>query len=495
MSILQNPKPNNETSAWAIRVIPYLILGIASIHLGTHAHQVFLLEIFISIAAIYLSYAIGRSCLIQIDHKFDALILLILPIFVTNISAAAHCLRFKNEHNRLFYDVFYNSPTPNETFLAAIAYSNLFLCFYFLSIKLYLGKKTHISTNTLASSIISSIQRIGPLWPILSAVAIAIGITAALQLPHLQRLFLYLQFSEPDRSLLDQSGGNARWWFLSRWFCWGAVGLAMYALSAKWLGVYRIIFAIAFMVATSLFAIVEGGRIQVVLHFIGIIPLLLTLTTLERRTLYIIVGIGIIAAITFISIARSTYTSNVGWPALVTHLIDWHLGRFSMLCFAIDHTARSGPYLGETYLGDILSPIYTISKSFGLFDFGNSQMTTATIITGINIRNTSAENMVLMGGVAESYVNFGWVGLALAPVIGIATAYTYHLRGSFRNAAVFLLTSTIFYWVHYFFWTECALNIINRMLFSATPLLIAGIAVAFSFLMLRKRSPGANAIK
>lgn len=218
-----------------------------------------------------------------------------------------------------------------------------------------------------------------------------------------------ISFDGIDRSRV-LSGGVARYGFLSAWFCWGITLLyiwTLHRLKSNFLAAI-IFIALSAAIAGNLFW--TGGR-SIIVVFLS--PALLYLV--QHRPKAFRVGAPLIVAFVTFYIILLTYLRTEGYDRSGLNLyeaIDWQVGRYSMVAYALDYVERNGLIFGRTLLfsaGSIfLSPLYFASEALRL-DATNS----ITHIIGRDILSSSDAQYIVPGIVPEMYMNFGLIGACL----------------------------------------------------------------------------------
>lgn len=90
--------------------------------------------------------------------------------------------------------------------------------------------------------------------------------------------------------------------------------------------------------------------------------------------------------------------------------LDWELGRFSMLGFAVQRVDRYGSLNGETFVNSFAQPLDTLFRAVGipLFEY-NSRSSTEVVAE--QLLNSTTATHVVPGLSAEFYLNFSSVGI------------------------------------------------------------------------------------
>jgi len=90
--------------------------------------------------------------------------------------------------------------------------------------------------------------------------------------------------------------------------------------------------------------------------------------------------------------------------------VDWELGRFSMLGFALQTVDRYGLLYGETFLNSVLQPISGLFRLLGM-ELALSSTRSSMEIAAEQLLNSSTAVYIVPGLSAELFLNFGAIGV------------------------------------------------------------------------------------
>jgi hypothetical protein len=241
------------------------------------------------------------------------------------------------------------------------------------------------------------------------------------------RLFADANSLASELATLDRTreigGGLARYFFMSRWLQWGlaflSVGIIRTLKRSPKLFSYSFITVSVVIILLNSFP--SGGRSEGIL---GVLPLLFLIVRLEPSfapkigrfsipTLLIYMG--------YITILRTdNYPSDGGG---LINVLDWQIGRFSMIGAGIEMVDKFGYALGSTLLAGITS---TINAPFVLLKISLPvpEPYGVTNFVGMHLKGDPRVTGIVPGTVCELYFNFGLVGVIMGYLlIGRLTAF------------------------------------------------------------------------
>jgi len=211
------------------------------------------------------------------------------------------------------------------------------------------------------------------------------------------------------------SEGLARYVFLSSWFAPAVLLAAIWAANLpsrnESLRTPLVLLVAVVLIAASVQWL--GGRSTA---FFLSIPLVLVLAAKLRQVtgLAIASSAAIGLVFTFVALQQNDFRQSKSAFGVTgpSDWLDWELGRFSMLGFALQSTDRYGLLGGETFVESVLRPLAALSQFVGIRAFQSvGQSSTEVVIS--ELFNSSTAIYVVPGLSAELFLNFGVVGIAL----------------------------------------------------------------------------------
>lgn len=272
--------------------------------------------------------------------------------------------------------------------------------------------------------------------------------------------------------VIEISGGNAKYAFMSHWFAWSITLLVLAAIAAIPDSRRSLQLAIAFsgMLAIAWSLSWSGGRSVVVIMTLPLILCLSVSLGRSARYLYFSLGVLTIAVLAKSASARSQGYRNQDAFSILS-LLDWQWGRFSMLGFSHSYVQHNGPLLGETIVAGLWSIPVAIFKLVG-FNIENGPRL-STQITGEQILGDPQQAYIVPGMPAELYMNFGTIGILVGiPVIaGLVCAAERRFNRSQtmteRLGWSYIATCLIFCVI-----PAHSASLFNYLIFSGAPLLL-----------------------
>ncbi len=228
--------------------------------------------------------------------------------------------------------------------------------------------------------------------------------------------------------LISVAGGNARYAFISYWLVWvislSVIWFALQMRETKPLATALVILTGAAGCAATVNW--SGGRSDAVLAALPMALVLLPLfrgvntTTLALAPVAIAVSFWQVTELT----ARRLAKDSAGGGGLAD-FIDWELGRFSMLGWAVQYTEQTGYLQGETMASGGLRLVSGLQKLLGLPSSDFFARAAQRIATEDLDRPAAGRNDYINPSViSEMYLNFGFLGvIAICLAIGFLSGY------------------------------------------------------------------------
>lgn len=260
-------------------------------------------------------------------------------------------------------------------------------------------------------------------WSNSSAPAIHRDGSHSLLLPTYGLIFIIAGFfastiisSSIDVSVIDRGreipGGLAKFIFISLWLGWGLTYISFYLIGNKrvsnfWAAI--ILFISIFLIFSN--AVWMGGRSVVVLLSF---PILFVYSRFRRRVFNFSIPLLIVGF--FIYAMAVTQVRKEGYAVestSISQVLDWEVGRFSMIGYAIDFVDRANYYFGYSYFDMlaklVMSPFYFLG--FGA-DFVGSPSGSTVALIGADLFGVGV-TYIVPGAFPEAYINLGIFGVAL----------------------------------------------------------------------------------
>lgn len=211
------------------------------------------------------------------------------------------------------------------------------------------------------------------------------------------------------------SEGLARYVFLSSWLAPAVFLAAIWAANRptrnESLRASLVLLVAAILVAASVQWL--GGRSTAVFL---ILPLGFVLAAKLRKMTgsAIASGAAVGLVLTLIALRQNDFrqSKSAFGSTGPSDWVDWELGRFSMLGFALQSADRYGLLLGETFVESVLRPLAALSQFVGIRAFQSDGRSSTEVVVS-ELLNSSTAIYVVPGLSAELFLNFGIVGIAL----------------------------------------------------------------------------------
>lgn len=328
-------------------------------------------------------------------------------LLVYPVSGIAHLLQ-PLRGLRGYYDL---AAEPGS---AAIRISIVYAGFFALAIPLTLRERRWPRVETVRPTLRSGMRGTLMLWGI---------VLTALALPALATIFAYSETVDSER-IISLTGGLARVGFMSQWIAWGVsfVVVAIVMVRGRkpvatatgiWVGVGAIVIAAAFSWT--------GGRTVVVMMASPLIIALWPWIGRQFRVL-MIASLGVAFAIFAVAQTQARTVAAAASDFDLWRLLDWEMGRYSMLGYAVDRVAQKGLLGGETLIEGALQVPLGIAKLLGL-DITHG-LHGITYFTAVDLIGDTSFFYIVPGMAAEWYANFGIIGVIIAfALVGTATRW------------------------------------------------------------------------
>jgi len=230
--------------------------------------------------------------------------------------------------------------------------------------------------------------------------------------PSIYSVIVLNSFIEEEslRRVVALTDGMARFGFMAHWFTWATAFLCLWFYSNN---IFRSSLSKAALLLISVFAIFwslrwTGGRTVGVLMSLPLI--IVMFQGIKRFKLPLAALMATIAVLysIFLTLYRKENYSDSQFSLI--GVLDWELGKFSMLPFSIDYTSDHGYLLGETLYAAVFSIPLGVIKAIGLSDlFWIPRY--VTNITGEAILGNPDLIYIVPGLSSELYMNFGALGI------------------------------------------------------------------------------------
>ena len=350
-------------------------------------------------ANIHIGYTRFREVHTVVDGHF---IIWASFLFVYTLPAVVHLIGVEGQR-RGFHDLVRTDYLPN---LENIYYS-LFLTFVAF-VALWISLK---SSKSAAKKFPSQLVLHIPFLLVLGVIFTVLGIIGTLE--------LFTGYSSLTQGLLvvDRSreigGGVARYAFMSQWLSWGLLFLMVFFLKTN-LGKSRlavISFAIPFAVLIVINIFWTGGRSAAIMALVPGLFLLQRIRTKYSVSAVIFVGLLILGYFVIVTLIRNVGSSALSSDGLVIDVLDWHIGRFSMIGLGVEMVNRYGFAWGSTLFDGIGN---TINAPLILLKLPQIVETPQgiTSVAGMYLLGDPQITGIVPGTICELYYNFGVFGVA-----------------------------------------------------------------------------------
>lgn len=333
-------------------------------------------------------------------------------IVVTIISAITH-LTNGSESNVGFYDI--RGVDNLDTSNAAIWIATVGLIALSAALVRKLPPRTSAKRLAAIRHQVLHVSRVEKaLLTALFLVCIPVGLYSAITIQG--------HVAEMDETrIVSIDNGLARFSYMSKWLTWGVSALALLILVSvrRRRPLFMGLIGVASVATVAGSLTWSGGRTIVI---VMLLPLVLVILPHLRglRWIFVILGVGILLQYIVTLTGSRAGVSGSFNPA---EWADWQWGRFSMIGWAYDQRQSGGFLYGESFAATFETTVSGIARLVGLQGIlGDS--TSITSLAGSTILGSSASTYVVPGIVAETYLNFGVVGVAFAMyVIGCLTCW------------------------------------------------------------------------
>jgi oligosaccharide repeat unit polymerase len=280
--------------------------------------------------------------------------------------------------------------------------------------------------------------------------------------------------------VIQLSGGNARYAYMAHWSVY-LIGLSViwYALSKPRPVTARFaIVAGAIGIALSLGW--SGGRADAFLSVLPIVLVLLPRARLRRPTALISGAVLAIVVYWRISSQSARRLSETNLQSGLVDWVDWEVGRFSILGWAMQYTDENGLVYGETLVNGGARLIAGFLKIFGLPAPALEQRSAQRIATEVFNRGSAGHlDYVNPSVVAEMYLNFGVLGvLGSCFLLGIASGYVDKRFISSETAIIQLLWAVVGTYITIYALITEATAPLSFLLNNSLPMVLAALASA-----------------
>ena len=238
--------------------------------------------------------------------------------------------------------------------------------------------------------------------------------------------------------------GLARYYNLSRWLSWGVTFLYAAALDSEYLRRPWLALAALWGVTALCLASVfwQGGRGDTILVTV---PLLVLATRLRpavgKKFLWQLVP-ALVVAFGVITVERLGVAPSFS-PGLwqdMREVLDWHVGRFSVVGLTVDMTKSDGFALGSTIAFGVVE---TLNAPSTLLKVQNlvRPVRPMTSVLGEHLTGDPAVNAFLPSAIGELYYNFGVLGVFLGFLgAGLVLRWCFRIMAQARSVGRLLVT-------------------------------------------------------
>lgn len=247
-----------------------------------------------------------------------------------------------------------------------------------------------------------------PLLFILGVVFIAIGLWANVELFNISGMNL-TALTVVDRSSVFEMG-SARFYFMGRWLAWGIFFVLLYSLGCTtkyrsfventWLPI-----AIFIMLANSFW---RGGRGEGAMSIMPILFVTARFNRVIHRKILLVITVSLIAYMALVTLARTGDNRTGLW----LQVLDWQLGRFSMVGLSVRMVQRFGYDWGLSMLASLIdvfnAPFYLIMKISPI-----PALNKIVNFTGLYLLGDPNKTGIVPGSICELYFNFGFFGVLI----------------------------------------------------------------------------------
>jgi oligosaccharide repeat unit polymerase len=234
-------------------------------------------------------------------------------------------------------------------------------------------------------------------------------------------------------------GGSARYVFFLSWFPWGILLLISYFFlrnfpKSKKKQIILILFSLVLILLSCFWL---GGRANLVINILPLIFLVRRLRPFMLKYVVLFSGLLITSAILMATILRSGHVNSIPLWNHVIQIIDWQMGRFSMVGMGqvIPPSSTSTIWYG------VVSTVNILTKVLRLPEF----MTLPTPISSITseyVLGDPSSHCVVPGSVMELYYNGGIPGVVLGyACIGVILGLCIRIMRKTRLLSIYLLAT------------------------------------------------------
>jgi oligosaccharide repeat unit polymerase len=350
------------------------------------------------IVCIWIVYARVRTLGTMIDGY---VLIWISFTIVYPLSAMVHLIGAEGQR-RGFYDLVRADYLPN---LENIYYS-LFLTFVAF-VALWVSLKS--SKSAVKKSPSHLVVHV-PSLLVLGVLFTVFGIIGTLELftgyPSLTQGLLVV-----DRSR-EIGGGLARYVFMSQWLSWGLIFLMVFFLKTD-LGKSKLT-VISFVVPFAVLIVINifwtGGRASAIVALIPGLFLLQRIRAKYSTSAVIFVGFLILGYFVIVTLMRNVSSSALSSDELLIDVLDWHVGRFSMIGLGVEMVNRYGVAWGSTLfegLADTINAPLILLKLPQIVETPQG----ITSVVGMYLVKNPQMTGIVPGTICELYYNFGLFGV------------------------------------------------------------------------------------
>ncbi|TMN81313.1 hypothetical protein CWB63_15665 [Pseudoalteromonas sp. S409] len=366
---------------------------------------------------------------------------------------------------RGFFDTHYYSKINDFSFINIQVCATLFL--HYLSL-IYFQSKHSRKLESNNSNHIANNKRYAIIIFLLGLTLVFIAIIARLKLSTM------IDLSEIIR-VREMPAGSAKLIFMNTWFSFGMFFI-FYSLNMFYNKIPQYLLIAIFIVFSI--AIVgniswRGGRVVALLYSFPLLFLLFHIKPKMKLPLSIISSVMMFFYVSAITFIRKQGYAVESTP--LSQILDWEIGRFSMVGYGIDYVDRFDFSYGYTIYDAILrifaSPLYFTGLGA---EFVGGKEGTLIGMVGLDIFGSDEVTYVVPGILSEFYINFGIFGVVFLSYLisKISTYLDWKLENKINKPFEYLIYAYIGALLLLNFYNATFLSFLNYLFFNGLPIWI-----------------------
>ena len=239
--------------------------------------------------------------------------------------------------------------------------------------------------------------------------------------------------------------GLARYYNMSRWMSWGVTFLSAAALGGKSLGRPWLALVVLWCVtALGLASVIwQGGRGDTILVTVPILVIASKMRPMVAKKFLWQLAPVLVLVFGVITVERVVLLNSPGFWWAVREVLDWQVGRFSVVGLTVDMTRSVGFALGSTIPFGFVE---TLNVPSSLLKVENlvSSIRPMTSVLGEAIIGDPEVNGFLPSAIGELYYNFGVIGVFLGFIAaGIILHWCFRTMARARSVGGLLIACYI----------------------------------------------------